>query len=436
MQFVRLLIVRHQPKGKLSLLFKPNLSIIIRNFDLVYQSTNVYTYIMKTYLLALVSFIAIAGYCPAQEDVFRLTHQPYLQALHDTGVSIVWTTNKPAISWVELIQNDGTHFYATERPKYYASSHGFKNVATRHQVDLRNLEPGMTYRYRVYSQEVLHHRGTDVQYGRTVATEVYQQEPLSFTTSDPGQSTVEFAVINDIHGRNEVMKSLLGQLDWSTTDLVFFNGDMANDLRSEDQLFAHFMDTATALFASETPMYYSRGNHETRGNFASEFPNYFPTPSGNLYYLVRRGPVCFIVLDCGEDKPDSDKEYSGIVDMDTYRDHQAQWLEGALQSAAYQEAPYKVVICHMPPFGGWHGEIEIANKFVPLLNQAGAQVMLSGHLHRHIKQEATADNHRFPVLVNSNNNMLKVHANQDRLEIIVLDQAGEMVDSLVLQPSQ
>ncbi len=391
---------------------------------------------MKTHLLAVITVFVTLFPCAAQEGVFRITHQPYLQALNDKGVTIVWTTNSPAVSWVELAPDDGTHFYAEERPKHYASSHGFKDVSTLHQVRIRNLEPGTKYRYRVYSQEVLHHQGADVRYGKAVATRVYQHEPLAFVTSDPGQTEVSFAVINDIHGRNEVMKNLLGQLDWASTDLVFFNGDMANDLRSEAQLFENFMDTATAMFASETPMYYSRGNHETRGNFASEFPEYFPTESGELYYLFRRGPVCFVVLDCGEDKPDSDIEYSGIVNMDAYRDQQAVWLAEALQRPEYQEAPYKVVICHMPPFGNWHGEIEIATKFVPLLNEAGAQVMLSGHLHRHILQEPQADGHRFPVLVNSNNNLIKVDADTERLQIQVLDQAGKTVDSMVIHPSR
>lgn len=391
---------------------------------------------MRPLVIAVIALLTAIGACPAQESVFSITHQPYLQALHDTGVTIVWTTSSPAVAWVELAPDDGTHFYATERPKYYAASHGFKNVSTVHKVRLTNLEPGTKYRYRVYSQEVLHHQGTDVRYGKTVATRVYQQEPLSFATSSPNQDRVSFAVINDMHGRNEVMKNLLGQLDWQTTDLVFFNGDMANDLRSEAQMFDHFMDTATALFASETPMYYSRGNHETRGHFASEFPRYFPTASGALYYLLRRGPVCFVVLDCGEDKPDSDIEYSGIVDMDAYRDEQAAWLAQALRSPEYQEAPYKVVICHIPPFGGWHGEIEIANKFVPLLNEAGAQIMLSGHLHRHIKQGPQLSGHSFPVLVNSNNNLIKVDADSERLRVQVLDQEGKQVDTMVINPSR
>jgi len=382
----------------------------------------------------ITAFLSITnGFAQAQ---FTITHGPYLQALHETGATIVWTTSKDAIGWVELAPDDSSHFYLKERPKHFASSHGFKDVSRLHKVVLQGLQPGVKYRYRVYSQEVTSHVGTDVKYGEIAATQVYRKAPLTFTTSRPDQQEVSFAVINDIHGRNEVMKSLLGQLDWKQTDLVFFNGDMANDLRSEEQLFAHYMDTATALFASEVPMYYARGNHETRGNFASTFPDYFPTTSGHLYYLFRRGPICFVVLDCGEDKPDSDIEYSGIVNMDAYRTQQAEWLKAALERPEYKEAPYKVVICHMPPFGGWHGEEEIATKFVPLLNAAGAQVMLSGHLHRHIKREAQPGAHSFPVLVNSNNNMLKATADGQQLRIEVLDPSGKTVDSITLRPSR
>ncbi len=367
----------------------------------------------------------------------KITHGPYLQALCDTAVYIVWTTNKNAVSWVELAPDDSTHFYREERPKYFSSSHGFKNTSNVHRVHLRNLKPGTTYRYRVYSQEVISHEGTRVLYGRVAATQVFRSRPLTFTSSNPAQKEVSFAMVNDIHGNNELMQDLLGQLDWKKTDLVFFNGDMANDLRSEDQLFGDYMDTAIKLFASETPMYYARGNHETRGNFASTFPDYFPAGNGNLYYLVRRGPVCFVVLDSGEDKPDADIEYSGIVNMDEYRSMQAEWLKRALQSPEYRSAPYKVVICHMPPFSGWHGQEEIIRKFVPLLNEAGAQVMLSGHLHRHIKRQATTGTqHRFPVLVNANTALVKASADNRRLQIEVFDRKGTRVDTLEILPAR
>ena len=390
---------------------------------------------MKKPIFFLLCSFLTTSMCVAQTN-FSITHGPYLQAVHETGATLVWTTDKDAIGWVELAPDDSSHFYQQERPKYFASSHGFKDVSRVHRVTLRGLKPGMKYRYRVYAQEVTRHVGTDVQYGQVAATQVYRREPLTFTTSLPDQTALSFAVINDIHGRNDVMKNLLGQLDWAQTDFVFFNGDMANNLVSEEQLFAHYMDTATALFASETPMYYARGNHETRGNFASAFADYFPTTSGNLYYLFRRGPVCFVVLDSGEDKPDSDIEYSGIVNMDAYRTQQAEWLKEALERPEYKNAPYKVVICHIPPFGGWHGEEEIARKFVPLLNAAGAQVMLSGHLHRHVKREAQPGGHQFPVLVNSNNNMLKATVDEKQLHIDVVDQSGKTVDSITLRPGR
>jgi len=387
----------------------------------------------KTLLTVAVILACLQAFA---QSTIKITHGPYLQALHDTGVTIVWTTDAEATGWVELAPDDSTHFYLKERPRFFAGSHGFKNIGKLHKVTLKGLTPGTTYRYRIFSQEVLSHIGAKIQYGDVAATQVYRVEPLRFTTSRPDQKEVVFGVVNDIHGRNEVMEKLLAQLDLKKTDLVFFNGDMANDLRTEDQMFTDFMDTGTKIFAREIPMYYARGNHETRGQYASPFPEYFPSLTGNLYYMFRRGPICFVVLDCGEDKPDSDIEYSGIVNMDQYRSEQVEWLKEALKRPEYINAPYKVVIAHIPPFGGWHGEEEIATKFVPLLNEAGAQVMLSGHLHRHVKAPATAEGHKFPVLVNSNNAMLRAKANDQKLLVEVVDQQGKVIDSLELRPQK
>lgn len=384
-------------------------------------------------ILLLTAFTLLAALPSFSQDAFKINHGPYLQSLGETRVTVVWTTNRKAVSWVELAPDDDTHFYLTERPKHFASENGFKTVSTVHSVQLENLQPGTVYRYRVYSREVLSHQGTDVQYGKVAASAVYKKEPLRFTTSAPSEENVSFAVVNDIHGKNDVLERLLSHADQERNDLVFFNGDMVSNIQSEEQLFAGFMDTAVKLFASETPMYYSRGNHETRGNFASAFPEYFPTSSGKLYYLFRRGPVCFVVLDCGEDKPDSDIEYSGIVAFDQYRTKQAAWLKEALQSEEFREASYKVVICHMPPFGGWHGEQEIAGKFVPLLNEAGAQVMLCGHLHRPVRSEAGEDGRKFPVLVNDDATMLRVNAGAEQMKIEVVDQEGKVMDTMVIK---
>ncbi|WP_343702143.1 FN3 domain-containing metallophosphoesterase family protein [Chitinophaga sp.] len=370
------------------------------------------------------------------QESFKITHGPYLQALGETGVNIVFTTNKKAISWVELAPADSSHFYAQERRKYFAAEHGIKTEATLHNVRIGGLSPATTYRYRVYAQEVASHESYVVKYGSIDAGQVFRAELPTFTTLNSKAAQVNFAVINDMHQRNEIIRKLLQQVDWKNNQLVFFNGDMQNNSRSEEQIFTSFMDTADSMFANRIPMYYARGNHETRGEFASRFANYFPTETGKLYYLVRTGPVCFVVLDTGEDKPDSDIEYSGIADFDEYRTQQAAWLKEALQRPEYKEAPYKVVIAHIPPFGGWHGEKEVAEKFVPLLNAAGAQIMLCGHLHRNVKKTPEPGAWNFPILVNSNMSIIKAKADASQLQIEVFDLEGKKIDAVTIKPGR
>lgn len=388
--------------------------------------------LQKRIIVALLAMYTCMLFPVHAQDALHISHSPYLQGLTDNSLTIVWTTNKPAIAWVELAPDDSSHFYQQERPKFFAAAYGFKQVGTVHKVHLKQLQPGTKYRYRVYSQEVLKHVGVQVEYGKTVATNVYAEKPLTFKTLG-GNKRSQFAMINDIHGRNDVMHTLLDKADLPAMDFVVFNGDMANSLLSESQMFADFMDTAIKRFASEKPMYYARGNHETRGPFATAYPEYFPSPTRELYYQFRHGDAAFIVLDCGEDKPDSDIEYAGIIDMDNYRSEQALWLEQVVEDPAYKTAKYKVVICHMPPFGGWHGEEEILRKFVPILNRSGAQIMLSGHLHKHIIKTADQQVH-FPIIVNANNHVLKVDLDTEQGSFKILDQQGQLVDEVFIKP--
>ena len=363
------------------------------------------------------------------QERIAITHGPYLQNLSEHETTIVWTTNKNAVSWVELAPDDGTHFYLTERPKTFASKNGIKLEGTTHAVRLRGLTPGTKYRYRVFSKEIVGRERHEIVYGKVAATTAYR--PFTFVTHNRAKPSVTFTMLNDIHGRSDTLEQLLKWVEPRHNDLIFFNGDMVSSLVSEHDLFAGFMDAGVNLFASETPMYYARGNHETRGVFATRFQNYFSPLSPTLYFLVRQGPACFVVLDCGEDKPDSDIEYSGITDYDSYRDLQALWLKEALISDAFTQASFKIVICHMPPAESWHGEAEILHKFVPLLNEAGIDLMLCGHLHKHVQREANQQI-KFPILINSNNAIVKATVTDRQLMLDVIGIDGKKQDSLTL----
>jgi len=383
----------------------------------------------------IIVFIFLCGsFMSFAQERIAIKHGPFLQNLKETEVTIVWIASKPSTGWVELAPDDNSHFYQQERPKYFNVTNGVKNKSLVHTVKITGLTPGTKYRYRVYSQEILEHRNWEIIYGRVAATEIFKGKPLTFRTNDRNKPEVSFIMINDIHGRAEDITQLLKVADHENTDMVFFNGDMLSQLKDEAGLFSGFMDVSIDLFAKEKPMYYARGNHETRGPFATSFQQYFSPKEPHLYFLLRQGSVCFIFLDTGEDKPDSDIEYSGITDYDNYRTEQAQWLKEAVKSKDFTDAKFRVVIAHKPPVSNgslWHGQQEVLEKFVPILNEANIDVMLCGHLHRYINHKPNADI-RFPIIINPHNAVIKGMIKENQFEIAVKDFDGKAVDRVVL----
>lgn len=389
---------------------------------------------MKLKLYSFLCLLLVVCALPAaNQQKIRIIHGPYLQNVGANDATIVWITDKPSVGWVEIAPDDESHFYAQERAKIFDTKIGIKRTSTIHAVKIDGLQPGVRYRYRACAQEVLEHRVNQVVYGSIASTDVYGKAPLCFTTLNPQKSAINFAMLNDIHGRNEVLEQMIGQCDLAETDLFLFNGDMVSWTNDQEQLFGGFMDKAVELFAGSVPMYYCRGNHETRGPMAPYFQDYFNPKEDELYYMFRQGPVCFVVLDCGEDKPDSDVEYYGITAYDEYRTQQARWLESALKSDLYQQAPFKVIVCHMPPFGGWHGELDIAQKFIPLLNENKPDVYLCGHIHRYSRHGAGDNGVNFPLIVNSNNTLLKARVDTGRMDIRVYDLDGKEIDRLLIE---
>ena len=104
---------------------------------------------MKKISLFFLFFLLTALPIFAQEDI-KITHAPYLQNLGENEVTIVWTVNKPSIGWVELAPDDGTHYYQTERPKFFNAKNGIiyrsccpsEGIETRHTLSLPGLFAG------------------------------------------------------------------------------------------------------------------------------------------------------------------------------------------------------------------------------------------------------------------------------------------------------
>ena len=84
---------------------------------------------MKKLLFTLLG-LAASLTLPAQD--FRITHGPWLCDMTTDGVTVLWTTDKPALSWVEVAEDDGRSFYAAEHVRHYETVAGRKPVSYTH----------------------------------------------------------------------------------------------------------------------------------------------------------------------------------------------------------------------------------------------------------------------------------------------------------------
>ena len=360
-------------------------------------------------------------------SAFKIVHGPYLQNVGTTEVTIVWETDAPSTGWVELAPDDSTDFYAISRPRILDTSIGIVRTSKLHAVRLLSLQPNTVYRYRVVSHEVKDRGAYSSQYGSYATDFIYHMPAKHFRTLNPQKPETSFMVYNDVHEHSYLLEKLGKLVDYQNRDMVIFNGDMMNFFSHDSTFFHGFMDEAVRLFAAEKPVYYVRGNHETRGPVAEYFHDYVCPRQPNLYFTWQQGPIFFIALDTGEDKPDDDIEYSGFTDYDNYRSEQALWLKDVVKSDAFRKAKYRIVIEHIPPAidaDAWHGSLEVSQKFVPILNNADIDLMICGHTHS-FSYHPENQNMRFPILITSNHGVVAAEANTAQLHVKIVDVNGK-----------
>lgn len=348
----------------------------------------------------------------------KVTHGPWICDMDSTGTTIVWVTDVPGMSWVEIAPDSADHFYGRARQRYYDVLAGRKVLTDSvHRVRIEGLKPDTKYRYRVFTQEVAEWRYDDwVTLGKTACTDVWRGKPHEFKTFPAKPREVTFLVLNDIHERAQFMKDLCKNVDFKKLDFVLLNGDMSNRLRNQQHMMEAYLDTCVRMFATHTPLFFNRGNHELRGQFADYLYRYFPTNNGKYYRVQHVAGIDFLFIDTGEDKPDEDIEYSGIVNYDQYREEEARWLCGLRESKQVGKHPL-IVFSHIPPtLQKWHGPYHMQKTLTPELNKMNVSVMLSAHLHAFGYQEPNEVIH-FPNLVNSNNTYLLCRIANGKMEV-------------------
>ena len=133
---------------------------------------------------------------------------------------------------------------------------------------------------------------------------------------------------------------------------------------------------------------FARGNHDSRGRRAEILTDYIPHREGRTYFTLRAGSFWALILDCGEDKPDSSVEYEGTVCFHQFREAENEFFKEVVAAKEYNDPAirYKAVIAHHPfchvPRPPFDIEQELYGEWCRALREEiRPDVMISGHTH-------------------------------------------------------
>ena len=319
-----------------------------------------------------------------------ITSPPALFGPRPDGVTVAWSVTGLCRGVVEYGESDDLGSVANSDP--FGFTPNGEHVI---RVRLEGLKPGTRYSYRVSTH------GVDAD----LREREHQTGIRHFTTLSPDRQRTDFAVWNDTHDRGETIRALHALTHEEAADFMVWNGDISNDVHRREQIVPLYLAPAEGLdFSDDLPCCYTRGNHDVRGIRASMIDHYVDTPTGRPYYSMRVGPLAAVMLDTGEDKADDHPSFRGMASFEALRREQAGWLAEELRKPHMAGAPYWVVFCHIPLRGrddnetyeaGRHGYdwVSVRSRVLwhDALAQWGAQVVVSGHMHRFDYLEADGD---------------------------------------------
>lgn len=317
----------------------------------------------------------------------KITSGPNVQVIDNNSIAILWTTDKYSTSYVEY-GPDKDHL-----KKAFMSTNGLIDANSKiHKVVIPSLAHSSII-YRIISTKINHSYQNNVDYGNTILSSFKTYNDASL------KDKLIFYTLSDIHENNNIYKKFLSKGDY---DFFVLNGDTINTLDSTSDIVGKILKPISTAVLGEKPFYFVRGNHEPRGGAARELPNYLALPNNQFYYTFSFGPIFAVVLDSGEDKIDSDNEYSGLADFENYRQLQTKWLQSVYESDAYKNAKYKIGFVHIP-LGMVNNGVEYLEAYQVdwrnLLNKMKIDVVFSGHTHVPTVVEPDGEEVTFPTII-------------------------------------
>lgn len=224
-------------------------------------------------------------------------------------------------------------------------------------------------------------------------------------------------------------------------DFLILNGDVPED-SGNIKNFNTIYEICSLITQGEIPVVFSRGNHDTRGVYAENIAEYTPCENGNSFFTFNLGNIWGVVLDCGEDKPDTNEEYGNTVACSEFRKRETRFLEELANKdgSNFSDGKYRhrIVVAHNPftrkypePFNIEEETYKYWSKL--LKEKIRPDVMICGHIHKFSIDMPGCKNDAFgqpcPVVVGSQVDKKEKYFagcgfvfDKDNIEIIFNDQ--------------
>lgn len=343
--------------------------------------------------------------------------KPYLQRPTPDGITITWVTNSLVHSWVEYGE-DPTLLDKKAQTLVDGQVVCYNRL---HKIRLNDLKPNTKYYYKAISREITLYQAYKKEFGETETTPLY-----SFTTPSDASTDFTAIVMNDLHKNKETLKNLMDQVKNFDYDFVLFNGDCIDDPSNEETVLDYLTYMNEQVKAEEHPIFLLRGNHEIRNAYSIRLRDYIDYVGGdNSYGSFNWGDTRFVLLDCGEDKPDDHWVYYGLNDFDSFRKDQVKFLEEEFKTECFQKATKRILIHHIPIYSCTDKYQPCRDLWHPLLNNAPFDIALNGHVHQYKYTYVGEDINTFPTIIGGG-------PNKNTATIIVLDKKGNNLTVTVI----
>lgn len=359
-------------------------------------------------------------------DIFKI--RPYLQNPTENGITVAWLTNVPVHSWIEY----GTDQNLGNRKENIVDGQIICNNK-HHKIRLTDLKPGETYYYRVCSREITLYEAYKKEFGNTAFSDIY-----SFTMPAENKSDFTAVIFNDLHKNYNVMDMLIKQIGNMDYDFVIFNGDCIDDPRNEKQAVQFLSYLNKKVGAENIPVFYLRGNHEIRNAYSIQLREHFDYVGNKTYGAFNWGDTRFVMLDCGEDKPDTTWVYYNLNNFDKLRRDQISFLNNELAGKAFKNASKRVLVHHIPLYGmPSKAYLPCRELWGELLSKAKFDISINAHTHRFAYHPKGSVENNYPVVIGGGNKpesatVMILSKKGENMELTVINTQGEKLKTVEL----